>query len=90
LRQRAYKGNTGDVTSINLDFILDERARELYWEAHRRTDLIRFKKFTGSSYVWPWKGGTKDGRAVADHLVMFPIPASDLVANPNLDQNSGY
>lgn len=90
LRQRAYKGGTGDVTSINLDFILDERARELYWEGHRRTDLIRFKKFTGSSYVWPWKGGTKDGRAVADHLVLFPIPASDLVANPNLSQNTGY
>ena len=49
-----------------------------------------FKKFTGSAYVWPWKGGTKDGRAVADHLALFPIPASDLVANPNLDQNNGY
>ena len=90
LRQRAYKGASGNVTSINLDFILDERARELYWEAHRRTDLIRFKKFTGSAYLWPWKGGVKDGRSVPDHLVLFPIPASDLVANPNLGQNAGY
>jgi len=90
LRQRAYKGTTGNVTSINLDFILDERSRELYWEGQRRTDLIRFKKFTGSAYLWPWKGGVKDGRSVPDHLVLFPIPASDLVANPNLVQNSGY
>jgi hypothetical protein len=62
----------------------------LYWEGQRRTDLIRFKKFTGSAYLWPWKGGVKDGRSVPDHLVLFPIPASDLVANPNLVQNSGY
>ncbi len=48
----------GVITSaqLTLDFILDERGRELYWEGHRRTDLIRFGKFTGSAYLWPWKG----------------------------------
>ncbi|PJJ59653.1 RagB/SusD family nutrient uptake outer membrane protein [Hymenobacter chitinivorans] len=92
LRERAY-GNTGGNISdseLTLDFILDERARELHWEGHRRTDLIRFKKFTTSSYLWAWKGGVKPGQAVADTRNIFPIPSTDLVANPNLKQNAGY
>lgn len=90
LRQRAYKGTTGNVTDISLDFILDERARELYWEGHRRTDLIRYGKFTGATYLWPWKGNVQGGTGVAEHFKLFPIPASDIVANPNLKQNPGY
>ncbi|WP_326982989.1 RagB/SusD family nutrient uptake outer membrane protein [Chryseobacterium sp. MYb264] len=90
LRQRAYGNNAGNVTSINLDFILDERARELTWEATRRTDLIRFDKFTSGSYLWPFKGGVKDGKAVEDFRKLYPIPNTDLTANPNLQQNPGY
>jgi starch-binding outer membrane protein, SusD/RagB family len=90
LRERAYGNATGNVTTIDLNFILDERARELQWEGHRRTDLIRFGKFVGGSYVWPWKGAVKEGKAVSDYLALFPIPASDLIANPNLKQNTGY
>lgn len=88
LRDRA--GNFGKVTAINLDFILDERARELYWEGHRRTDLVRFGKFTDGNYVWPWKGGVKDGVTTSAHLDIFPIPNTDINANPNLTQNTGY
>lgn len=93
VRQRAYGGSTaanisaGDLT---LDFILDERARELYWEGHRRTDLVRFGKFSETTYLWPWKGGAKDGISTSKHLDVFPIPASDRGANPNLQQNDGY
>lgn len=91
VRTRAYNGSTtGNVSSINLDFILDERAREFYWEAHRRTDLIRFGKFTGSTYLWPFKGGAQSGSAISDHLAIFPLPSSDVIANPNLTQNPGY
>lgn len=75
---------------LTLDKILDERARELYWEGHRRTDLIRHGKFTGGSYVWPWKGGDSSGVSVPDYLKIYPLPAADLVANPNLRQNTGY
>jgi len=82
--------NFGTVTSIDLDYILNERARELYWEGHRRTDLIRFGKFTGGDYVWPWKGGTPEGTATPSYLDVFPIPSSDINANPNLSQNTGY
>ena len=87
LRTRAG-GN--QVTSVNTDFFLDERAREMSWEATRRTDLIRYGKFTSSSYVWPWKGGVKEGKGVDEYRNLFPIPANDIVANPNLVQNPGY
>ncbi len=90
LRQRAYKLTRTPLTTITLDDVLAERGRELYWECHRRTDLIRFKKFTTGSMLWQWKGGSKNGTAVSDNLNLFPIPAADVVANPNLKQNTGY
>jgi starch-binding outer membrane protein, SusD/RagB family len=90
LRQRAYKGTRTALTAIVLDDILAERGRELYWECHRRTDLIRFKKFTTPTYLWAWKGGVKTGTSVSDNLNLFPIPAADVIANPNLKQNTGY
>lgn len=91
LRQRAYNGSTGNIAAnnLNLDFILDERARELYWEGHRRQDLIRFDKFTENG-VWPFKGGVKEGKTTARYRNLFPIPTSELLANPNLRQIDGY
>ncbi len=92
LRARAYGDNTGNISSgdLNLDFILDERARELYWEGYRRTDLIRFGKFSASDYLWAWKGGVPAGISTDTKYDIFPIPASDIAANPNLVQNPGY
>lgn len=92
LRQRAYGDDTGNITAgqLTLDFVLDERARELYWEAHRRTDLIRYNQFAGGNYLFAWKGGTPEGSATEDYLSLFPIPSSDLNSNPNLEQNPGY
>lgn len=92
LRERSFGDNTGNISSsdLTLDFILDERARELYWEAHRRTDLIRFGKFSTGSYHWPWKGNVPDGTATSTHLNLFPIPSADVTANPNLVQNDNY
>ena len=92
LRARAVGNNTNNITStvLNLDFILDERARELYWEAHRRTDLRRHKKFVEGSYPWPWKGGIKNGTGVADFRNIYPIPNAEIASNPNIKQNKGY
>lgn len=87
LRER---DNFGVVTSIDLDFVLDERARELYWEGHRRTDLVRYGRFSDGNYVWPWKGGVQEGISTPGYLDLFPIPATDLNTNPNLTQNEGY
>jgi hypothetical protein len=92
IRQRAYGDTSGDITApeLTLDFILDERARELLWEAHRRPDLIRFGLFTGNTYLWAWKGGVVGGANTSPHLNLYPVPASELSANPNLTQNPGY
>ena len=97
LRQRAYGGTSGDITDpeLTLDFILAERGRELLWEAHRRTDLVRYGLFTGGTYLWAWKGQNPNGTnsagiATPAHLSLYPLPASELIANPNLQQNPGY
>jgi hypothetical protein len=92
LRQRAYGNTTGNITSgdLTLPFILDERAKELHWEAVRRTDLIRFGQFTEGTYLWAWKGNTLNGQAVNPNRKLYPIPSADITANPNLTQNPGY
>lgn len=93
LRERANNGSTAaniSTSDLTLDFILDERARELHWEGHRRQDLIRFGKYTGGTYNWAWKGNGSTGVAIPQFRKLFPIPALSLVANPNLTQNPGY
>src|SRR5690606_35198000 len=64
LRERAYGNASGNLTAVSLDIVLNERSRELYWEAFRRTDLIRYGRYTGGNYLWPFKGGLAAGRAV--------------------------
>jgi hypothetical protein len=91
LRERAGFSRTVTQGSLTLDFILDERGRELFWEAKRRTDLIRFGLFTGGQYSWAGKAGRYDGTgAYADGLALYPIPANELILNTNLTQNEGY
>ena len=86
---RARAGLAGE-TSLTVDKILDERARELYLELWRRQDLVRYDYFTTDKYIWQWKGGTHDGQAVESYKNLFPIPVSDMMVNPNLEQNDGY
>lgn len=92
LRERAYGNASGNITQaqLTLDFILDERARELYWEGFRRADLIRFERFTSPSYLWSFKGGNQNGISVPEYRKVFPIPTNALNTNTNLKQNEGY
>jgi hypothetical protein len=93
LRVRANGGSSSANVSagdVDLQFIIDERARELHWEGHRRQDLIRFGQFTGGNYNWAWKGNIQNGTSISGNLKLFPIPSNSIVANPNLTQNQGY
>ena len=92
LRERAFGNTSENITSADLtiDFVKDERSRELYWEGQRRTDLIRFNEFTTANYLWPFKGGAKNGTAVESFRSLFPLPSNIISINPNLTQNTGY
>jgi starch-binding outer membrane protein, SusD/RagB family len=92
LRERAYGNTSGNITQadLTLPFIIDERSRELYQEGVRRTDLVRFGLFTGSEYIWPWKGNKLEGASLDAFKAIFPIPVQDLASNKNLKQNTGY
>lgn len=90
LRMRANNPNLITTGELTLPFILDERSRELHWEAHRRQDLIRYGLYTGGNYNWAWKGNGSNGIAIPSHLNLFPIPNLSMSSNPNLTQNSGY
>jgi len=72
---------------LNEQNLLDERMRELYWEGHRRSDLIRFGKFTGGSYLWSWKGGIESGQSIAATRNLYAIPTQYV---NTLGQNEGY
>ncbi len=88
LRQRA--NNADQHTTYTLREVLDERARELYFEGVRRTDLIRYGYYGGSSYTWQWKGGIHEGGKFEAYRNIFPIPQTERATNSNLEQNPGY
>lgn len=92
LRERAHGDNDANITAadLTLEFLIDERSRELYWEAQRRTDLVRFGLLTGDDFVWDWKGGVKQGKITGDQYDLLPIPSSDIAVNPNLKQNPQF
>lgn len=93
LRERANSGSqAGNISAgqLTLNFIIDERSRELHWEGHRRQDLIRFNRYTGGTYNWAWKGNSSNGVSISNNLRLYPIPQASLASNPNLTQNPGY
>ena len=75
--------------TIDADFLMAERARELMWEGHRRTDLIRYGKWI-SGYNWTYKGGNFGGQDLPAHFNIFPVPSTELSTNPDLEQNPNY
>ena len=90
LRDRAGVDMPADE-ELTLDWLLDERARELMLEGHRRTDLIRYGYFTSMSFPWPCKGGVADGKVnLPAYRTLFPLLESDIDANEKMTQNIGY
>lgn len=77
---RAKRGASA-LASVDLDAMLAERGRELYWEGWRRQDLIRFGKYLNAWQEKPASGPER---------LLFPIPSTALAVNPNLEQNPGY
>ena len=88
LRTRA--NNSDQHSTYTLREVLDERARELYFEGVRRTDLIRYGYYGNSSYTWQWKGGVHEGGKFGAYRNIFPIPQTEIATNSNLKQNPGY
>ena len=77
--------------AIDKEFLVAERARELLWEAHRRTDLIRFGLYHTADLLWPYKGGDAfSGQPFPSYRCLFPIPPTELATNDALVQNPGY
>ncbi len=90
LAELADRAGVSAPSTVTADWLLEERARELMWEGHRRTDLIRYGLFTTSSFLWTYKGGTFTGQGFQDYMKIFAIPSSELASNPELKQNPGY
>ena len=91
LQQLSARAGVSAPTEITPDFLAAERARELLWEAHRRTDLIRYGLYDTPAYLWPYKGGdTFVGQPFPAYKRLFPIPPTELATNRQLVQNPGY
>ncbi len=90
LRSRAH-ATTRTNASYSLNDIIDEWAREFYYEGRRRVDLIRFGLYGGNnSYKWQWKGGSYEGTTFSADLNIYAIPSNEISTNSNLTQNQGY
>ena len=71
------------VATLTMDELLAERGREFIFEGKRRLDLLRFGKFVTASW-WDHEPSNDKNREI------YPIPQSQIDANPNLVQNPGY
>ena len=91
MAELASRAGVQPPSEITEEFLVAERARELMWESHRRTDLIRFGLFHTDTYLWPYKGGDSfAGQAFPAYKCIFSLPPTELAANPQLKQNPGY
>lgn len=78
VRERSH---AAPLERVNLDVLLDERARELCYEGWRRNDLIRFGKFESS---WGFKTDTDVNKR------LYPVPQTEMDINLSYVQNPGY
>ncbi|MEL6626211.1 MAG: RagB/SusD family nutrient uptake outer membrane protein [Bacteroidota bacterium] len=81
VNQIRTRAGVAELGSLTADELLAERGREMFYEAWRRSDLIRFGKFGDE---WDFKPASAAGKE------LFPIPQNKINVNPNLRQNPSY
>ncbi len=57
------------ASSVDEQTLIDEWCREFYMEGRRRSDLVRFGLFTGSKYLWSFKGGVENGQVFQQNAI---------------------
>ncbi|WEK38276.1 MAG: RagB/SusD family nutrient uptake outer membrane protein [Candidatus Pseudobacter hemicellulosilyticus] len=87
LRRRANASEV-DAAAVNIDFILDERSRELLLEEQRRYSLLRTGKWLERTRLHNKNGG----QLIQDRDILFPIPQPVIDANLTgvMPQNKGF
>lgn len=82
------KANPVSASKVTLDYILDERARELVYEEPRRLTLMRTGKLVERIRLY----NKMNGDEIKDYHNLWPIPFSEIEANTGavLEQNPGY
>ena len=88
VQDRAHR--TALATTVDDQTLIDEWCREFYLEGRRRSDLVRFGLFTGSKYLWNFKGGVSNGSGIESYYDIYPIPGNETKNNPNMTQNPKY
>lgn len=83
VNQVRMRSSATPLTNLTLQYIEDERGRELLWEGSRRRDMIRF----GDYFTGIWKFHTTE---TPQSKGLYPIPEQQIIANKNLIQNPGY
>ena len=78
------------ASSVDEQTLIDEWCREFYLEGRRRSDLVRFGLFTGSKYLWSFKGGSENCQGIPTKFDIYPIPGDEMKNNPNMTQNPKY
>ena len=78
------------ASSVDEQTLIDEWCREFFMEGRRRSDLVRFGLFSGSKYLWSFKGGVPNGTGIESHFDIYPIPGNETKNNPNMTQNPKY
>ncbi len=76
------RANATPLLDLTMESLLDERARELFAEGHRRSDMIRFGTYGEARWEKPDMS--------LSHTTIWPIPQGQIDVNPNLIQNIGY
>ncbi|MDR0506556.1 MAG: RagB/SusD family nutrient uptake outer membrane protein [Dysgonamonadaceae bacterium] len=92
-RQQKWVENSDNTHEGGSDIVFGRFLDELGWEfdqeGHRRQDLIRFKTTSGES-VWTAKGWLSHFATHNKNKELYPIPATQILNNPKLNQNPGY